>query len=137
MLLEKSSSVRHPHLFYSGPLLIRLVVFETNTASCGGFPGASDSFGAGLYLLDLSLQAAFRGISQVLFHNGGVGQYYNLFTPPQTNQSNFREWTTGSPYYSALIMAEAMSKPGSQVVDLQMNGGNVYTPGMYLSVHIA
>lgn len=28
---------------------IPLMMFETNTASCGGFPGVSDSFGAALW----------------------------------------------------------------------------------------
>ncbi|KAG8936126.1 hypothetical protein FRC03_011160 [Tulasnella sp. 419] len=106
-----------------------LVLFETNTASCGGFAGTSDSFGAGLYLIDLALQGASIGISQVLFHNGGLGQYYNLFTPPPGNQTAFRKWTTSSPYYSTLIMAEVMSKPGSQVVDLGLNNNNPWTPG--------
>ncbi len=27
----------------------KLLMFETNTASCGGFPGISDSFGAALW----------------------------------------------------------------------------------------
>ncbi|KAG8908254.1 Endochitinase 1 [Tulasnella sp. 403] len=105
------------------------VLLETNTASCGGFAGASDSYAAALYLIDISLQAASIGIAQVLLHNGGVGQYYNLFTPPPGNMTSFREWTTSAPYYSALIMAEAMSEQGSQVMDLTLNGNNTNTPG--------
>jgi hypothetical protein len=105
------------------------VLLETNTASCGGFPGASDSYGAALYLIDLALQAASVGFSQMLIHNGGPGQFYNLFSPPQVNQSSFRQWTTTPPYYSALIMAEVMSESGSQVKDLLLNNNSTVNAG--------
>jgi hypothetical protein len=64
----------------------------------------------------------------VLLHNGGSGQFYNLFTPPPANMSSFRSWTTTAPYYSALVMAEAMAEQGSQVMDLNANNGNNLTP---------
>jgi hypothetical protein len=35
------------------------LMFETNSASCGGFPGISDSFGAALWALDYGLQVRF------------------------------------------------------------------------------
>lgn len=104
-------------------------VLETNTASCGGFAGASDSFAAGLYLVDIALQAASIGVAQVLLHNGGSGQFYNPFTPPPGNMSSFREWSTAAPYYSALIMAEAMAEQNSQVQDLLLNNNSTVTPG--------
>ena len=81
-------------------------MFETNTAACGGFPGISDSFGAGLWAVDWALKLSTYNFSATLFHVGGQGDYYNPFTPPPTNQSNFRQWTTGSVYYSTLIVAE-------------------------------
>ncbi|KAG8985974.1 hypothetical protein FRB90_004327 [Tulasnella sp. 427] len=105
------------------------IMLETNTASCGGFAGSSDSFAAGLYLIDLALQGASIGISQILLHNGGVGQTYNLFTPPPNNMSSFRQWTTSSPYYSALVMSEVMQEEGSQVMDLLLNNNSTNTPG--------
>lgn len=40
-----------------------------------------------------------------LLHVGGVKAYYNPFTAPPTNVSSFREWTTGSPYYSTLVVS--------------------------------
>ncbi|CUA68540.1 Beta-glucuronidase [Rhizoctonia solani] len=107
-----------------------LVMLETNTASCGGFPGISDSFGAALWSADLSFQLAAANFSQVLFHIGGQNVYYNPFTPPPTNQSTFHQWTTGAIYYAALVTAEAFGPTGnSQIVDLFMNGNNDYTPG--------
>ncbi|KAF5326359.1 hypothetical protein D9611_001067 [Ephemerocybe angulata] len=112
----------------------RLMMFETNTASCGGFPGISDSFGAALWALDYGMQMAHSNFSGALFHVGGQNVFYNPFTPPPTNQSTFRQWTIGPVYYSALVMAEALGPSnGARVLDLEANGGNEYTPayGIY------
>src|SRR3979490_2845820 len=46
------------------------IMMETNTASCGGFPGLSDSFGAALWGLDFSLQMAFSNFSGAMMHIG-------------------------------------------------------------------
>lgn len=54
------------------------LMFETNTASCGGFPGISDSFGAALWALDYGLQMAYSNFSGALFHVGGQNVYYNV-----------------------------------------------------------
>jgi hypothetical protein len=54
------------------------IMFETNTASCGGFPGISDSFGAGLWALDYGLTMAYNNFSNALLHVGGSGVYYNV-----------------------------------------------------------
>ncbi|KAF8838073.1 glycoside hydrolase family 79 protein [Paxillus ammoniavirescens] len=106
------------------------LMFETNTASCGGFPGLSDSFTAALWAVDYGLQMAYVNFTNAMFHVGGQSVYYNPFTPPVTNQSTFHQWTIGPIYYSALFIAEALGPSNqSQVLDLQMNGGNEYTPG--------
>lgn len=55
-----------------------LLMFETNTASCGGFPGISDSFGAALWGLDYGLQMAYSNFSGALLHVGGQNVYYNV-----------------------------------------------------------
>ncbi|KAH9976639.1 hypothetical protein BGW80DRAFT_1289584 [Lactifluus volemus] len=99
-----------------------MLMFETNTASCSGFPGISDSFGAALWGLDWAFTMAFHNFSTALFHVGGQNAYYNPFTPPPTNQSTYRQWTIGPIYYSALIMAEALGPSNaSQVLDLTQN----------------
>lgn len=54
------------------------LMFETNTASCGGFPGISDSFGAALWGLDYGLQMAYSNFSEALLHVGGQNVYYNV-----------------------------------------------------------
>ncbi|EPQ55987.1 glycoside hydrolase family 79 protein [Gloeophyllum trabeum ATCC 11539] len=105
------------------------LMMETNTASCGGFPGISDSFGATLWALDYGLQMAYYNFSGALLHVGGQNVYYNPFTPPPTNQSTFRQWTVGSTYYAALVTAEVFgSSNQSRIVDLGANNNNMYTP---------
>ncbi|EIW83853.1 glycoside hydrolase family 79 protein [Coniophora puteana RWD-64-598 SS2] len=105
------------------------LMFETNTASCGGFPGVSHSFGASLWALDYGMQMAYGNFSGALLHVGGQGVYYNPFTPPPGNLSGLAQWTIGSVFYSALVMAETLGHTGSaQVVDLNANNGSIYTP---------
>ena len=55
-----------------------LLMFETNTASCGGFPGVSDSYGAALWGLDYGLQMAYSNFSGALLHVCGVSDTYNV-----------------------------------------------------------
>ncbi|KAJ7092351.1 glycoside hydrolase family 79 protein [Mycena belliarum] len=108
----------------------KLLMFETNTASCGGFPGISDAFGAALWGLDYALQMAHSNFSGAMFHVGGQNVFYNPFTSPPTNQSTFHQWTIGPIYYSALVAAEAIGPSNTtQVLDLNANGGNEFTPG--------
>lgn len=55
-------------------------MFETNTASCGGFKGLSDSFGAALWALDYGLTMAAVNFAEALLHVSGQGVYYNVST---------------------------------------------------------
>ena len=66
-------------------------MFETNSASCGGFVGISDSFGAAMWGLDYAMQMAFSNFSGSLFHVGGQSVFYNPFTraPPILSLSSF------------------------------------------------
>jgi hypothetical protein len=99
------------------------IMFETNTASCSGFPGISNSFGAALWALDWSMTMAYNNFTAALFHVGGQNAYYNLFTPPPSNQTKYgAEWTVGPVYYSALVMAEVLGPHNaSQVSDITQN----------------
>ncbi|KAJ3829651.1 glycoside hydrolase family 79 protein [Lentinula raphanica] len=107
----------------------RFLMMETNTASCGGFAGLSDSFGAALWTLDTAMQMAYSNFSGALLHVGGQNVYYNPFTPPPTNQSTFHQWTIGPVFYSTLAMAETIGPSNqSQVLDLGANNNNIYTP---------
>ncbi|OBZ69575.1 Beta-glucuronidase [Grifola frondosa] len=105
------------------------IMFETNTASCGGFPGISDSFGAAIWALDYGLQMAYTNFSGALLHVGGHNVSYNPFTPPPTNISRTEGWTIGPIFYSVVAMAEALgSSNTSRVLDLNANTANPYTP---------
>lgn len=53
-------------------------MMETNTASCGGFPGLSDSFGGALWALDWAMQLAYRNFAGAFLHIGGRDVYYNV-----------------------------------------------------------
>ncbi|KAI0369500.1 hypothetical protein BV20DRAFT_946072 [Pilatotrama ljubarskyi] len=103
------------------------MMFETNTPSCGGFPGVSDSFGSALWAVDYGLQMAYSNFTGALLHVGGQNVSYNV-TPP-TNLSSFDQWTVGPVFYSTLFMAEALGTTNtSRVVDLFANDGNEFTP---------
>lgn len=54
------------------------IMMETNSASCGGFPGVSDSFGAALWALDYALQMAYGNFTGAHLHVGGMNVAYNV-----------------------------------------------------------
>jgi hypothetical protein len=106
-----------------------LIMFETNTASCGGFPGLSDSFGAALWAADYGLQMAFKNFTNGLWHFGGQNVAYSPFTPPPGKTRKYNQWTTGPVYYATLAVTEALGASNkSQVLDLGANNGSPFTP---------
>ncbi|WWD09674.1 hypothetical protein V865_007802 [Kwoniella europaea PYCC6329] len=109
------------------------IMLETNTASCGGFAGLSDSFGVALWMADYALQMAWGNFTTALMHVGGQNVYYNPFTPPPSTEAATKQWTTGSIYYSTLVIAEAFGKSNqSKVVDISpstdQDANNIYHP---------
>ncbi|KAI0651080.1 glycoside hydrolase family 79 protein [Trametes meyenii] len=105
------------------------LMFETNTASCGGFPGISDTFTSALWGVDYALQMANSNFTGALFHFGGQNVSYNPFTAAPTNQSAFHQWTVGPIFYSGIFVAEALGTSNtSQVKDLLPNNNNDQTP---------
>ena len=61
------------------------IMFETNSASCGGFPGVSDSFGSALWAVDYGLQMAYSNFTGALLHIGGQDVSYNVSWPCASN----------------------------------------------------
>ena len=53
-------------------------MFETNTASCGGFAGISDTYGAALWAIDYGMQLAYGNFTHALLHLGGQNAFYNV-----------------------------------------------------------
>jgi hypothetical protein len=48
---------------------------------------------------------------------------------PPRNQSAFHQWTVAPLFYAVLAVAETFGNSNtSQIVDLQANAGNTYTP---------
>ncbi|KIK59059.1 glycoside hydrolase family 79 protein [Collybiopsis luxurians FD-317 M1] len=84
----------------------KFLMMETNTASCGGFSGLSDSFGAALWALDYSMQMAYRKFQCLL----RLALFIHHEAPP-TNQSTFHQRTIGPMYSSTLILAETLGNP--------------------------
>ncbi|KAJ7671748.1 hypothetical protein B0H17DRAFT_989262 [Mycena rosella] len=110
------------------------LMFETNSASCGGFLGISDSFTAALWGLDYALQMAHSNFTGAMFHLGGQNVFYNPFTSPPTNESTFHQWTVGPIYYAALAMAEAIGPSNeTQVLNIGVPNLSSLTPiyGIY------
>lgn len=93
-------------------------MLETNTASCGGFNGVSNSFASALWAVDYALQMASLSFSLALFHIGGTQTFYNAFNWPASSVS-YLGWTTFPLYYASLVVTEALgSKNASRVIDL-------------------
>ncbi|KAG8992102.1 hypothetical protein FRB94_012010 [Tulasnella sp. JGI-2019a] len=108
----------------------QFMMMETNTASCGGFAGVSNSFGAALWGVDYGLQMGYANFTYALFHFGGQSTYYNPFTPPPTNMTRHFKWTTGPIFYSFVVVAEALGKSGNaRVVDLRLDDNNPHRAG--------
>ncbi|KAK7018564.1 Glyco-hydro-79C domain-containing protein [Favolaschia claudopus] len=105
------------------------LMFETNTASCGGFLGISDSFVAALWGLDFALQMAHSNFSGAMFHIGGQNVFYNPFTSPPTNESTFHQWTVGGIYYAGLVMSEIIGPSNNtQVFNYGVDSLSSFTP---------
>ena len=52
-----------------------------------------------------------------------------LCPAPPRNQSTFHQWTVAPIFYAVLAVAETLgNSDASQIVDLQANAGNTYTP---------
>ncbi|TFY75759.1 hypothetical protein EWM64_g8253 [Hericium alpestre] len=104
----------------SNPTPKPVLMDEFNSASCGGIPGTSDTFGAALWTADYSLQMASVGYAAAYIHTREPGVSYNLFSPPPANNTA-GGWTTGAPYYGMLPVSYALRGNGSKIVDLDIS----------------
>ncbi|KXN82114.1 hypothetical protein AN958_03168 [Leucoagaricus sp. SymC.cos] len=98
---------------------VPVIMTEYNSVACGG-SNISSTFGAALWAIDVGLKAASMNYSAVFLHTREYGVQYNLFDPPTPEASTSAGWRTGSPYYSALFLAEITDTSGSVVVDLNL-----------------
>ncbi|KAI0796859.1 glycoside hydrolase family 79 protein [Abortiporus biennis] len=108
---------------HSQPDTKPLLMDEFSSASCGGIPGISDTFGAALWTVDYALQMATAGYSAAYLHTRERGITYNLFDPPAGPAANSGAWTTNPTWYAYFPISEALqSTSGSRVVDLNTEG---------------
>ncbi|KAJ6513350.1 glycoside hydrolase family 79 protein [Mycena sanguinolenta] len=117
------------------------VLGETNSYSCHGAPGVSNTAGAALWTLDYALFASQLGISRVYFHDG-IGYKYNLIQPVTLTRSTLDGSTLATPqlphvqpqYYAAIIAAEAIGDSGdTQAVELNINNARISGYAFYES----
>jgi hypothetical protein len=79
---------------------------ETNSATCGGQNGVSNTFAETLWALDWMFTGAKIGLSGMNFHNGGLpgANYAFMQTTVTQSGANFTYTNTVKPLYYALYM---------------------------------
>jgi len=108
---------------------------ETNSYSCHGAPGLSNTAGAAVWGVDYTLQAAKLNIKRCHFHNG-IGYKYNFFQPiagigdDGVNKSSVPHIMP--MYHVLLIVGEAVGRSGqSTVQELTIDETNVSGYGIW------
>lgn len=97
-----------------------LVLGETNSASCSGKSGISDTLGAALWSTDYVMTAATIGIEQVYFHLGHQSEY-SAFTPlPYEYKGEMLASGVRANFFSHLFLAYVLA--GSNEQDWQIAG---------------
>ncbi|KAE8351826.1 glycoside hydrolase superfamily [Aspergillus coremiiformis] len=87
----------------------RLVLGETNSVSCSGRSGISDTFGAALWATDYVLTSASMGIERVYFHLGHQSEY-SAFTPlPYDYQGERLTAGVRANFFSHLFLAHVVA----------------------------
>ncbi|KAF9522314.1 hypothetical protein CPB83DRAFT_911422 [Crepidotus variabilis] len=112
------------------------VLGETNSYSCHGAPGVSNTAGAAIWTLDYLLFASQIGISKVFFHEG-IGFKYNLVQPSPLPRSTLDGTALPAPlaphiqpqYYAAIIAAEAIGRPSGGTVAIELKIDNIRLAG--------
>lgn len=101
----------------------QFAIGETNTVSCVGRPGISDTFAAALWLVDYVLFAATIGIRRVYFHSTTTGSYSPII--PINYSSDSQNYSSGvlPLSYGAYFVSEVLSFNDTLLVT-QIEGGN-------------
>ncbi|KAF9000674.1 glycoside hydrolase family 79 protein [Cyathus striatus] len=133
-----------PDISASRGLGLDYVLGETNSYSCHGAPGVSNTAGAALWTLDYALFASQIGISRVFFHQG-IGFKYNLVQPVTLTRSILNGSALPEPlaphvqpqYYAAIIIAEAVGKKGAtRAVELDIDDPRISGYAFYDSLEL-
>jgi hypothetical protein len=97
---------------------IPLVMGETNSVSCGGRSGISDTLGAALWAVDYVLLGASLGLQKIYFHLGAQSEYA-AFTPESYLYKN-ESLTSGvrSTWYSHYFIAKTVARTGNKTLGI-------------------
>lgn len=110
------------------------VINETNSASCSGQPGVSDSYATSLWSLDYLLQAAQSGVSRLQFHTNTAAicgdfqartspnypisyRYYGAFCAADQAALDANQLSAAPLYYGIWAFRQV---PQGQFVDLNL-----------------
>jgi hypothetical protein len=110
------------------------VINETNSASCSGQPGVSNSYATSLWSLDYLLQAAQSGVSRLQFHTNTAAicgdlqartspdypisyRYYGAFCAPDQAALDANQLSAAPLYYGIWAFRQV---PQGQFVDLNL-----------------
>lgn len=86
-----------------------LVLGETNSVSCGGRSGISDTFGAALWSVDYVLTAASLGIQKLYFHIGAQSEYSSFVPVPYEYQNESLSAGIRSLFYGHYFLARVVA----------------------------
>lgn len=86
-----------------------LVFGETNSISCSGRSGISDTFGAALWGIDYSLMAASLGIQKLYFHLGAQSDYSSFVPLNFTEKNESLSAGIRAPFYGHYFLAHVVS----------------------------
>ncbi|KAL9714254.1 hypothetical protein Ac2012v2_002564 [Leucoagaricus gongylophorus] len=124
---------------------IDYVLGETNSFSCHGTPGVSNTAGAALWSLDYALFATQVPVTRVFFHEG-IGFKYNFFQPSTLTRSTIDATPLPNPlpphvqpqYYAAIIAAEAIGSSGNtRMVELAITDSSITGYAFYENSRLA
>ncbi|GAW26249.1 putative glycoside hydrolase family 79 protein [Rosellinia necatrix] len=102
-----------------------LVMGETNSASCSGRSGISDTFGAALWAADYALTAAALGLRRVYFHLGARSEYA-AFTPlPYPYKNESLAAGLRAPWYAHYFVARVVAASPSRSASPGAGGAGV------------
>ncbi|KAH0280437.1 glycoside hydrolase family 79 protein, partial [Aureobasidium melanogenum] len=93
---------------------IPLVFGETNSASCSGRSGISDTFGAALWSVDYVLLAASIGMPKVYFHLGANAEYSSFVPLPYEHKNESLQAGIRSLFYGHYFMAHVLASNKQQ-----------------------
>jgi hypothetical protein len=88
---------------------IPFVMGETNSVSCGGRSGISDTFGAALWAVDYVLLGASLGLQKIFFHIGAHSEYSAFIPAPYFYKKESLTSGVRSTWYSHYFIARTVA----------------------------